>query len=962
MLLQPRQLDEILQLVEVSYPDWAGFADPRFVQDEIAYKQDAVARAQELLGADEFQRLLDAGQIDELFGRLRKLANSTNLLFLGVPSSGDLSVLHKPGLDRRAWLSALFDLLHGPDDSPERLGRYVDHARAHHLPNKWTLPTYFLFLCHPEADLFIKPAATKSFLSLLGLSELWSPSPTPGAYADLLKLANELASSWRAYEPRDMVDIQSLIWIVARVMRRQPASTTLSSEFAALFDEFAATYLASPGGREHAASYTYLRQQARANYAAVTAAEARGEDITDRVLLTFLPHANTRANHDRGAWIHVAPTIQNELRTKYEKAGWTQPDDWPKVARAILHFVQRCVADPGQLDEACGEFASLPYTKGFQAGMLTPILNALRPDDYHLINNRSRAVLNYFAGTRFQAALTDYPAANAAMKDWLATVAGPMSRRAQTGASQADVFDMFSYWLTAVREYFAVAPDDVDGATDGTLAPPFSELFTDHDEADRAFEWMADAARRLGVDGPSDPRFSVTLWQASGGAHHFHFSFGHWLVLGFSGRNGMLTEVSLALDTLDAGAPPLRAEPFVTGENQPLVYSMSFTPGAVMLPDSPVQAAFADTLAHIKARFQDWRGTPYRRKSMPELARAIFDPDYRAELLRAGPIEHTLADRDIDMQPDEIVPAPDHVVSEQAEVAYAVEPILVVDEPPPRTNPIYPLAQCAEDTGFEIDTLIQWARAITRKKQAILYGPPGTGKTFVARALARHLIGGGDGFVDMVQFHPAYAYEDFVQGIRPHTRAGGLEYQLTPGRFLQFCERARSCRGLCVLIIDEINRANLSRVFGELMVLLEYRDHEIALAAGTRFRIPPNVLLIGTMNTADRSIALVDQALRRRFAFLAVYPDYDVLRRYHERLGTGFPVERLVALLQQLNQRIGDPDYAVGISFFMREDLADSLADVWQTEIEPYLEEHFYDQRDVVNKFRWSAIGKQIEL
>src|SRR5690606_18203468 len=124
------------------------------------------------------------------------------------------------------------------------------------------------------------------------------------------------------------------------------------------------------------------------------------------------------------------------------------------------------------------------------------------------------------------------------------------------------------------------------------------------------------------------------------------------------------------------------------------------------------------------------------------------------------------------------------------------------------SQPEYSLERCAEDTGFDSETLERWTRAIERKGQAILYGPPGTGKTFLAEHLARHLIGGGDGFARLVQLHPAYAYEDFVIGIRPKPRPdGGLDYPFVPGRFVQFCDEARRRSGRCVLILDEINRA-----------------------------------------------------------------------------------------------------------------------------------------------------------
>ncbi|MEP7217405.1 MAG: AAA family ATPase, partial [Bacteroidota bacterium] len=257
--------------------------------------------------------------------------------------------------------------------------------------------------------------------------------------------------------------------------------------------------------------------------------------------------------------------------------------------------------------------------------------------------------------------------------------------------------------------------------------------------------------------------------------------------------------------------------------------------------------------------------------------------------------------------------------------------------------------------------LQRWVNAINRKKQAIIYGPPGTGKTYIAKRLAEHLIGGGDGFREIVQFHSAYAYEDFMQGIRPQLTANGdLDYKMMRGRFLSFCDTAAERTGISVMIIDEINRANLARVMGELMYLLEYRDDEIPLAGGDRFRIPENVRIIGTMNTADRSIALVDHALRRRFAFLELQPEFDVLLRYHQRHDTGFPTKKLIDELEQLNKAINDPHYSIGISYFLRTDLMDHIEDIWRMEIEPYLVEYFYDQREKAKKFKWDEMCKRI--
>ncbi len=265
--------------------------------------------------------------------------------------------------------------------------------------------------------------------------------------------------------------------------------------------------------------------------------------------------------------------------------------------------------------------------------------------------------------------------------------------------------------------------------------------------------------------------------------------------------------------------------------------------------------------------------------------------------------------------------------------------------------------QLADETNITEAQLTQWIRAIDRKKQAIFQGPPGTGKTFLAQKLAQHLIAGGEGFWELIQFHPAYTYEDFIQGIRPQSEDGKLTYPVVPGRFLKFCQKAALCQDTCVLIIDEINRANLSQVFGELMYLLEYRDAKIPLAgSGELFSIPENVRIIGTMNTADRSIALVDHALRRRFPFITLSPNYEILRQYHNETETDFSVEGLIEILEAVNQEINDPHYQVGVSFFLRENIDEEIQDIWQMEIEPYLEEYFFAQPEKVDEFRWDEI------
>lgn len=544
-MLPKWQVQELIQLVRQRYPDWQNFSHPDFMADEISYKQATIRKAAAWLSQAALDKLLADGAYDSFLDRLNKLAQDNNLLWRSVPSSGDTAVLTHPNLDKPAFCTQLRNLLYGDRPTPQRLQTFSDYLSASDLPNKWPFATYFLFLCHPQKEILVKPRTARWFLKFIQPDDESNPTipqtkmlitlePSASSYALLLQAAQSLYEFLADYGVRDMVDVQSLIWVCEQVSKHQ----------------------------------------------------------TSRL----------------------------------------------------------------------------------------------------------------------------------------------------------------------------------------------------------------------------------------------------------SGK------------------------------------------GQIELNVPPAQPA-----------------TPIR-----------YTPMLQTAVLR-----------------ENNTPAP------------------------------YTLDQCASDTGLLPATLSRWLRAIERKGQAILYGPPGTGKTFLAQKLAMHLTQGKDGFWEMVQFHPAYAYEDFVQGIRPLTDDDGtLHYDLIPGRFLQFCQRASQQSGLCVLVIDEINRANLAAVLGELMVLLEYRNERIPLASGGSFTIPANVRLIGTMNTADRSIALVDHALRRRFAFIHLPPNYNVLRHYHQE--TEFDPEPLIKLLKRLNQQIGDPHYLVGITTFLQPNLSSQLADIWQLEIEPYLEEYFFDQPDQVEAFRWEKVKKQL--
>jgi len=266
--------------------------------------------------------------------------------------------------------------------------------------------------------------------------------------------------------------------------------------------------------------------------------------------------------------------------------------------------------------------------------------------------------------------------------------------------------------------------------------------------------------------------------------------------------------------------------------------------------------------------------------------------------------------------------------------------------------------------------LDEFVESLRLRRQVILYGPPGTGKTFLAQEVAESLA--GPERVTLVQFHPSYAYEDFFEGYRPSGGGdGGVSLQLVPGPFRKVVDLARANPSEpYFLIIDEINRANLAKVFGELYFLLEYRDRSIDLLyssgdSGPAFSLPANVYIIGTMNTSDRSIALVDAAMRRRFAFLSLHPDDErldlVLRQWlAER---NLPADR-ADLFVELNRRIANKDMKIGPSYLMSSSVAEEagLDRIWRTSILPLLEEyHVGDSVDVKAKYGLAALRRLMD-
>ena len=271
---------------------------------------------------------------------------------------------------------------------------------------------------------------------------------------------------------------------------------------------------------------------------------------------------------------------------------------------------------------------------------------------------------------------------------------------------------------------------------------------------------------------------------------------------------------------------------------------------------------------------------------------------------------------------------------------------------PPVPTPASDIPTLADELLLPLEFLEGIELLLKEKKQVIFQGPPGTGKTYVAQALAEHLAGSKDR-VTLVQLHPSYAYEDFVQGFRPELVAGQPGFQLKDGPLLRAAKNAqKEPNAKHFLVIDEINRGNLAKVFGELYFLLEYRDREMHLLYSEEpFSLPENLYIIGTMNTADRSIALVDLALRRRFYFVEFHPDDEpvkgVLRRWLEAKAPG--MDWLADVVEHANEKMKDDRHAaIGPSYFMQYGLDDAAVErIWKHSVLPYIEERRYGEGDL---------------
>jgi len=272
---------------------------------------------------------------------------------------------------------------------------------------------------------------------------------------------------------------------------------------------------------------------------------------------------------------------------------------------------------------------------------------------------------------------------------------------------------------------------------------------------------------------------------------------------------------------------------------------------------------------------------------------------------------------------------------------------------------IFPARQLLSSDLTKSEEIENAKNLLIKHKQIILYGPPGTGKTYFAQLIAQELT---NNRYEIIQFHPSYAYEDFVEWIEatPSNDGNNVIFKAQPRIFRRLCNYALNSQNDVVLIIDEINRGDLGRIFGELILGLEssYRNMEISTPLSNKLgslKIPDNIYIIGTMNSVDRSIAIMDYALRRRFLFYLIMPDIEVLMRYVNEINNAIDEElkkKILNLFTNLNEKITNErklgkHYQIGHTFFFVNSETE-LKTNWNYMIKPLIEEYFnFNEEDL---------------